>query len=521
MAQNKFLTIDLATGKKILKNLEAALVKFDPAELSAQGITGQNLQEALKEEVLRAYVAEQTLDAAVKKAVKDAETADKAIKALIGEIPEMSTVKQELDRIERLVTTLESKVDTHIANRVSHIEDSERTKWNKAITDLAQEKLDRASEDSRLEREIATKADEGHNHVMADITDLSAELAKKIDKTEIIEDGKFKTELLPSLAINETKIVRTAQEAMEAQIQNGDVVIINPSHVETYAASLSGLEPTTGTFICVDITAETFEERFRLLYSHTDAISKAEVQAAIAVEKQRAEEAEARLKRELDNEKNEGQAGSLAYKIKANADAITAEVERAQGEESRIAELVNSEAKRAKAEEAVIKQSVTTEKERAEAAENEIRGLVTAEETAREEADTALDGKINELSGKVDKLSAEEKFTVALKASLVSVGDLLTIKSEDGSVVKATTEDDNVVGIAVEVTADDVKTAIMGKVDVSGFMTLTAGKEYFLGDDGRISTVCPQATGKHIIKVGKALSTTELLVKIEEAIEIL
>ena len=460
MAQNKFLTIDLATGKRVLKNLEASLVNFDPSGLS--GISGTNLQDALKQEVTRALAAEGVLNESITNAIATAKTADDAIKALIGAIPEQSTVKAELDRIEGLVTALTSTVTTHTGNSEIHITNDERTKWNKVISDLATETSERKSADSTLDGKITSLT--STVEAKADKNTVDTELAKKVEKTELFTDGKIKTDLLPSIAINNTIVVNTAEEAMQATIENGDVIIINPN-LETL--EIGGDLPTSGTFICVDILAQTFSERFRQLYSNSDSINKADAQQMVNIEKDRALAAEAALDQKITDEKNEGKTGSLANKIKANADAIATEI------------------------------------------------------SNREEADRAINSQIETLRGQINKIQSQEEFTIALTASGIQVGDLLSIKSEDGSIVKATADNDNVVGIAVEVQERDVRTAIMGKVDVSAFKVLIPGKDYFLNTDGTITEICPQDSGKHIIKVGKAISKTELFVKIEDAIEIL
>lgn len=377
MTINKFLTIDLATGKKILKNLEANLVKFNLDGLEGK-IAAEDLQGALKEEVLRAFKAEEDLKTSIEEAIAEYKSEDQLIKDLIGAIPEKSTVKGELDKLKALIDGLQE-----------------------------------------------SKAEKEHTHKIADVTDLQTKLDEKANTNDLLEDGKFKTSLLPSLAINETFIVTSADEAMLKPIQNGDIIIINPDHVETYSVD----KPTSGTFICVDITKETFEERFRLLYSHNDAISKAEVEAAIKIETDRAERVEEQ-----------------------------------------------------------ITEKVTTN-----------------------------EGEISKIKEEIAKIKAQEELTVVVTAEGIVVGDVLTIK-DNGTIAKATTEDDNVFGIATKVEDSTVTVTVMGKVKVS--QSLTAGKVYFLNDENGISETCPTEQGKYIIKVGRALSANELLINIEEAISI-
>lgn len=47
---------------------------------------------------------------------------------------------------------------------------------------------------------------------------------------------------------------------------------------------------------------------------------------------------------------------------------------------------------------------------------------------------------------------------------------------------------------------------------------LTPGKLYFLGTGGNISAAPPTADGSHVVRVGRALSATELLISIEHVV---
>ena len=144
MAQ-KFLTIDLATGKRVLKNLEATLVSFDASGTGTAGINQNTVQEALKAEILRAFAKENALNSAIEAEVSRAEGAEAALQALFGEIGD-TTVKAELDKITSAATALTQKVDGHIGNAEIHVTSGDKSKWN-AYDAAIKSKVDTATFD--------------------------------------------------------------------------------------------------------------------------------------------------------------------------------------------------------------------------------------------------------------------------------------------------------------------------------------------------------------------------------------
>lgn len=57
---------------------------------------------------------------------------------------------------------------------------------------------------------------------------------------------------------------------------------------------------------------------------------------------------------------------------------------------------------------------------------------------------------------------------------------------------------------------------------VTGGPNLTTGAEYYLSasDPGQLTTVAPTTVGQYVVKVGRALSTTELLIEIDKRIHL-
>lgn len=539
MNKKKFITIDLQTGKKILQTIEASYIKFSDERL--QGVT--DLNAALKAEITRAIEAEQALTTKVEQEIQRAESAEAAIRQLIGDLgQEDKSVKEALDRIKASITALTEKVDAHIANQEVHITADERARWEKTATDLA-EKADKATTEQELE--------------------------KKVNKDELFDNNKIKTDLLPSIAVNDVHTVTNVKEAMDLKIENGDVVIINPDA----KTPKSNNEVVTGTFICVDATKESFEERFRQLYSNTDSISKAEVDNLIKAEADRAKEVEEGLRRDIliINDNDDTTVGSIKHAVKVERErAEAAERELAQrlttieptvqklaggkeveGSAANLADKALTEAKEyanQKIEEVKTSAGALSDKVQAleEKVGTETAGLVKdvkelqtkvdvingegegsikkaladaqkhADQKVAEEA-TIRKAEDDKLSKRIDALEASEEFKVSLGFEGAEVSDLLAVKA-DGKIVKATLDDSSVVGIVVKAEGENSKTAVMGKV--GGFSDLIPGKSYFLGSDGRITRDIPTQVGQHIIKVGVAISQTELFVNIEEAIEI-
>ena len=327
-----------------------------------------------------------------------------------------------------------------------------------------------------------------------------------------------------------------------------------------------------GTFICVDITKDLFEERFRQLYSNADSISKAEVTELINAETDRAGKVEEGLRSDiLTINGGDDVAGSIRHAVKIERDrakfeewkldqrlsAIEPTVEQlAGGEEvegsaANLAKEALTEAnKYTDAEITKVKSDATTLTERVGNLEEVVGdvedGLVkdvddlqdavdvikgsgvgsinkaladanahtdekVAEElAARTAADTAL-------SNRIDSLEASENLSITLGCVGIEQHELLAIRA-DNTVVKATLTDSSVVGIVARAKGPNSKTVISGRV--SGFQGLKPGSNYFLGENGQITDKMPTEVGQYIIKVGVALTATDLLVNVQEAIRI-
>jgi hypothetical protein len=137
---------------------------------------------------------------------------------------------------------------------------------------------------------LAGKAEKEHTHNVSDVKGLgtAATMNVGVQEGELVAVGagnKIDVSLLPSLAINETKVVASVEEAMSVQVETGDIVIINAEAVDLYNASemlIKSIAAGIKTFIVVDPTSEDFDVKFRPLVSGSDSISKGEVEQALA-----------------------------------------------------------------------------------------------------------------------------------------------------------------------------------------------------------------------------------------------
>lgn len=164
-----------------------------------------------------------------------------------------------------------------------------------------------------LETGLAGKADKAHTHTSSQITGLGTAATRNIGVASgnipvLNAKGKLESSVLPAIAINETFSAASASEAMDLEMQIGDILVLTSAAREaaitsqkengnaiTYEVGKSKAsqelsdEYTTYiasgkmVYLCVDASADTFEERFKPLQSSGDTISAAEVQQALAL----------------------------------------------------------------------------------------------------------------------------------------------------------------------------------------------------------------------------------------------
>lgn len=203
-------------------------------------------------------------------------------------------------------------VDTELGKKVNTTTfTSELAK--KANASEVQTALEGKASVKALETGLAGKADKAHTHTSSQITGLGTAATRNVGVASgnipvLNAKGKLESSVLPAIAINETFPAASASEAMNLEMQIGDILVLTSVAREAAIASqkengnaityevgkprnsqeLSD-EYTTYiasgkmVYLCVDPTADTFEERFKPLQSSGDTISAAEVQQALAL----------------------------------------------------------------------------------------------------------------------------------------------------------------------------------------------------------------------------------------------
>lgn len=315
---------------------------FDDNDIQA---TLTALRQDIDAEVVRAKAKEEELNSAIEAEVSRAKGEEARIEGLVtaeadrakaeeskirGEFAAADTAMSEA--LTEKITEVSNKLTSDKAelqgkiDAVSAVAEQNKTDIAKAKEDLTQEVTDRKAADQAQDVVIATKADKSyvdlelgkkaekvHTHVMADITDLGTvarlNVGNEAGQVPVLDEhGKLAMSTIPTLAINETKVVNTIEEAMALNQKSGDIVVINPTSVQRadivkkYNADQKNLakgyeivdvnvlnDEFAGylaqgktTFICVEPEAETFEERYRPLNSLADTMNKAEIQAELA-----------------------------------------------------------------------------------------------------------------------------------------------------------------------------------------------------------------------------------------------
>ena len=102
----------------------------------------------------------------------------------------------------------------------------------------------------------------------------------------------------------------------------------------------------------------------------------------------------------------------------------------------------------------------------------------------------------------------------------VNQGEALYSRTSDGKVGKAIANDTvdkaGCIGFAEtsKLTGETVRVLTHGQLATSG---LTVGSDYYLSDSsaGGITTTPPSGSGKYLVRVGRASSTSQLIVKLE------
>lgn len=202
-------------------------------------------------------------------------------------------------------------VDTELTKKVNSTTYTSEMAKKANVADV-ESSLALKADQAALETGLAGKANSVHTHTSSQITGLGTAATKNVGTANgnipvLNANGKLETSVLPSIAINETFTAESTTAAMDLVMEVGDILVLGAAartaaiasqedgEVITYSVGNTKAIQTLSdeyttyiasgkmTYLCVDPTAETFEDRFKPLQSSGDTISAAEVQQALAL----------------------------------------------------------------------------------------------------------------------------------------------------------------------------------------------------------------------------------------------
>lgn len=219
--------------------------------------------------------------------------------------------KDEMDAA-LLLKSDKTYVDTELGKKVNTTTFTSELAKKANATDVTNS-LALKADVTALESGLAEKAEKVHTHTSSQITGLGTAATKSVGTASgqipiLNSNGKLEVSVLPSIAINETFTAASTTAAMDLVMEIGDILVLEDAARQAAIASQSedgetitysvgnnkaiqilSEEYTTYlasgkmTYLCIDPTALTFEERFRPLQASGDTISAAEVQTALAL----------------------------------------------------------------------------------------------------------------------------------------------------------------------------------------------------------------------------------------------
>lgn len=135
-----------------------------------------------------------------------------------------------------------------------------------------------------------------------------------------------------------------------------------------------------------------------------------------------------------------------------------------------------------------------------------------------------VSGEIQQLQSG-DSLSGNIGLTALTNgdAATALIGEIMYISAAD-TVIKAKANASGTTDAAFFANSASTAAAAVGDFQSSGVLAglsgLTAGATYYLSaaTAGAMTTTPPSSTGQYVVRLGKALSTTEFLINIERAI---
>lgn len=153
---------------------------------------------------------------------------------------------------------------------------------------------------SYVDTQLGNKANKTHTHAVSQVSGLGTAATKNTGTASgqipvLDSNGKLAESVLPKIAINETFTADSIDDALELEVQVGDIVILNSASsffqkaLAAKASTIADLNEEFSTYLasgkltymCVDSSASSFEEKFRPLQASGDTITSAEVESKL------------------------------------------------------------------------------------------------------------------------------------------------------------------------------------------------------------------------------------------------
>lgn len=282
-----------------------------------------------------------------------------------------------------------------------------------------------------------------------------------------IDTTQFASGVIESASYDkETKILTIV-------FSNGDIVEINLADLIDETEFADGLQVNDGI---VSIKLDSATEAY--LTVSESGLKLSGVDAAINVEKTRAEEAETALDAKINAEETRAKAEEAALDAKINAEETRAKVE-----EAALDTKIDEEIARATSAETALDTKIDAEKTRAEEAEATLDAKIETEKTRATQTEQHLNERINLVN---DELDAEE--------SIREAADVALGRRIDNEVNRATTAEATLNG-RVDDLIEDLQPLL------NDTLVTTNDKEAALGKYN-VSNTSEDASGRTIFSIG-------------------
>lgn len=319
-------TSEIASVGERVTTVEGKVTALEEAKITSDEKIS-TLESGLAAEISRATGEESRIEGLVSAETLRATAQENAIREefAAADLALNTTLTEEINKVSEKLTSDKSELEGKI-DAVSAVAEKNKTDIERVSGELTQEISDRKAEDAKQDLVIATKADKSyvdtelakkaeasHTHVAADIVDLGTVAKLNVGTGAgqvpvLDEHGKLDMATIPTLAVNETKVVEDIDAALALNQKAGDIVIVNPNSDQVraitakYAADKLNTEKgfkvleanllndefsaylAEGkmTYICVDPSAEKFEDRYRPLNSIADTMTRGEIEKELA-----------------------------------------------------------------------------------------------------------------------------------------------------------------------------------------------------------------------------------------------